>query len=523
LSKLGPHVIRPTLEALDWAAVAPVVKALNDTTAIRQSQRASVRVYRRYFAQQDVNRNGADVAAEVLASLGSAPATHIELFNETAQRVGEGLERHVQMTREAVDYLARVRPDLTLIAFCFSTGQPEESDWRYLREHGYGGARVIGCHAYWGNQSFTPWHALRHRTVHAWTAGDHPPFLLSEVGRDRVEGGKGGWKADGLTEDAYLAELFAYEAELMRDPYVIAATPFTGGPTPDWSAFDVDPISGRLAAVATPLPPTVPEEQPVTTPGIDVSNHQGVIDWPRVAASGVRFAGMKASGDEGIGNVYVDPTFPDNWHQSRANGLVRIAYHYARPSVVSPAASVTTFQRAIQAVGGLAAGDLVALDLEDPGVPDGVSLHVWAAEWLALAEDVFGVRPVKYSAHYYTSTHDLEHDDLARYPVWWASFQTTMPPASPGWSPIRIWQNSDKGTVPGVSGVVDTDIFLGTVEELRLLGLPAPVAVDWETPVFGPIYRGASAVGGMPDKTADDERTAQEIIRLMDVLKAAHG
>jgi lysozyme len=60
----------------------------------------------------------------------------------------------------------------------------------------------------------------------------------------------------------------------------------------------------------------------VTTPGIDVSNHQGVIDWPRVAASGVRFAGMKASGDEGIGNVYVDPTFPDNWHQSRANGLV---------------------------------------------------------------------------------------------------------------------------------------------------------------------------------------------------------
>jgi hypothetical protein len=71
--------------------------------------------------------------------------------------------------------------------------------------------------------------------------------------------------------------------------------------------------------------------------------------------------------------------------------------------------------------------------------------------------------------------------------------------------------------------VVDTDIFLGTVEELRLLGLPAPVAVDWETPVFGPIYRGASAVGGMPDKTADDERTAQEIIRLMDVLKAAHG
>jgi GH25 family lysozyme M1 (1,4-beta-N-acetylmuramidase) len=521
VSKLGPHVIRPTPEALDWARVAPVAKALNDTTAIRQSQRASVRVYRLYFAQQDVNRNGADVAAEVLAALGDAPATHVELFNETAQRVGEGLERHVALTREAIDYLARVRPDLTLVAYSFSTGQPEESDWRYLRAHGYGGARVIGIHQYWGNQGFTPWHALRHRTVHAWTAGDHPPFLITECGRDRVEGGKGGWKADGLTEDAYLAELLAYEQELLRDPDVIAATPFTGGPTPDWSAFDVDPISGRLAAVTGPLP-TPPEEQPVTTPGIDVSNHNGIVDWPRVAASGVRFAGMKASGDEGIGNVFVDPTFPDNWHQSRANGLIRIAYHYCRPSVVSPAASVTTFQRAIQAVGGLASGDLVALDLEDPGVPDGVSLHVWAAEWLALAEDVFGVAPVKYSARYYTSTHDLEHDDLERFPTWWASYQATIPPSATGWD-IDIWQNSASGTCPGVSGQVDTDLFLGTVEELRLLGLPAPVAVDWETPVFGPIYRGASAVGGMPDKTPEDESDAVLCIQAMDRMKSRHG
>ena len=29
--------------------------------------------------------------------------------------------------------------------------------------------------------------------------------------------------------------------------------------------------------------------------GIDVSNHQGVIDWPKVRASGVAFAYIKAS------------------------------------------------------------------------------------------------------------------------------------------------------------------------------------------------------------------------------------
>jgi GH25 family lysozyme M1 (1,4-beta-N-acetylmuramidase) len=443
------------------------------------------------------------------------------LFNETAMRLGQGLERHVEMTREAIDYVRSWRPDLTVVAFSFSTGQPEQADWDYLWAHDYGGAHVIGLHEYWGAQGFTSWNALRHRTVHFWANWDHPPFLITECGRDRVEGGKGGWRADGLSEDAYLAELLAYEQELLKDPYMLAATPFTGGPTPDWQNFTTDPISGRLAAVATPLPPP-PEVQPVTTPGIDVSNHNGVVDWPRVAASGIRFAGMKASGDEGIGNVFLDPTFPDNWHQSRAAGLIRMAYHYARPSAVSPATSVTTFQRAIQAVGGLVAGDLVCLDLEDPGVPDGVSLHVWAAEWLALAEQVLLVAPVRYSAHYYTSTHDLEHDDLARYPVWWASYQATIPAPSVGWSPIRIWQNSDKGTVPGVNGPVDLDQFFGTVEELRALGLPAPAAVDWETPVFGPIYRGASAVGGMPDTTVEDEEDAEHIISLMDAMKHRH-
>lgn len=254
MSKLGPHVINPTQEALHWARFAPVVKALNDTTALRVYEEATVRVFRRYFPDQDINRHGVDVARDVLQALGDAPATHVELFNETAQRLGQGLERYVEFTREAVDYLAVTRHDLTVVAFCFSTGNPEREDWEYLRAHDYGGARYIGIHEYWGKGGFTQWNALRHRQVHEWTQGDHPPFLITECGRDKAEGGQGGWKADGLTEDAYLAELLHYESELLKDPYVIAATPFTDGPTPDWNNFDVDPLAARLAALATPLP-----------------------------------------------------------------------------------------------------------------------------------------------------------------------------------------------------------------------------------------------------------------------------
>jgi hypothetical protein len=40
--------------------------------------------------------------------------------------------------------------------------------------------------------------------------------------------------------------------------------------------------------------------------------------------------------------------------------------------------------------------------------------------------------------------------------------------------------------------------------------------------VFGPIYRGASAVGGMPDTTVEDEEDAEHIISLMDAMKHRH-
>lgn len=523
VSLLGPHVIRPTGDALDWSRVAPVVKALDDTTALRQASRATVRIFRRYFPVQDVGRPGGAVVAEVLAALGDAPATHVELFNEVTGQVGAGLARYVDFTREAVAELRRVRPDLTLVAFSFSTGTPGQDAWVALREQGYGGASCIGLHQYWGNQGFTVYHALRHRLLHAWAGGDHPPFLVTECGRDRVEGGRGGWRADGIGPEQYHRELLAYEQELLKDPDVLAATPFTAGSTPDWSNFDTDPLSGWLVAEAGPLP-TPPEEPPVatTTKGIDVSNHQGAVDWPRVAAAGYRFAGLKASGDEGDGDAFVDPFFPEHWAATGRLEMGRIAYHYARPSRVAPAQSVTTLERALAAVGGLRAGDNVALDVEDPAVPDGVSLHVWVAEWLDLAARVLGIVPFKYSARYYTSTHDLEHADLARYPTWWASSPPKPAPVA-GWGPIRIHQFDWFAAVPGVTGPCDANVFDGALDALRALGKPAPPAVDWETPVFGPIYRGAAAVGGMPDKTDLDELDAREIIRRMDSLKSRHA
>jgi len=58
--------------------------------------------------------------------------------------------------------------------------------------------------------------------------------------------------------------------------------------------------------------------------GIDVSAHQGSIDWPRVAADGVEFAYIKAS----EGGDWVDDHFARNWQGAGDAGLKRGAYHF---------------------------------------------------------------------------------------------------------------------------------------------------------------------------------------------------
>src|SRR5512133_181864 len=59
--------------------------------------------------------------------------------------------------------------------------------------------------------------------------------------------------------------------------------------------------------------------------GVDVSHHQGPIDWPRVASEPhLAFAFIKAT----EGGDWTDPRFAANWRGARAAGLLVGAYHY---------------------------------------------------------------------------------------------------------------------------------------------------------------------------------------------------
>ena len=57
--------------------------------------------------------------------------------------------------------------------------------------------------------------------------------------------------------------------------------------------------------------------------GVDVSHHNGHIDWERVAAQNIRFAYIKAT----EGNDFRDPLFSQNWSDARRVGLIPGAFH----------------------------------------------------------------------------------------------------------------------------------------------------------------------------------------------------
>jgi lysozyme len=58
--------------------------------------------------------------------------------------------------------------------------------------------------------------------------------------------------------------------------------------------------------------------------GIDVSHHQGDINWKELAASGIQFAYIKAT----EGADFKDVDFDDNWNGARAAKIVPGAYHF---------------------------------------------------------------------------------------------------------------------------------------------------------------------------------------------------
>jgi lysozyme len=203
-----------------------------------------------------------------------------------------------------------------------------------------------------------------------------------------------------------------------------------------------------------------PDPRRFAVRGIDVSRHQGQVDWTAVAQDGVRFAYLKAS----EGGAYRDPSFAGNWSAARRAGLAVGAYHYF------------TFCRSgrEQAANFLAATPHAAdalppvLDLEFGGNcavrPGPQMLRRQIEAFLAPVEAREGKAAILYLTPEFQAAYG---DALPDRPLWRRSI-AVEPIGGPPW---LFWQYHNRGQVKGVTGPVDLNAYAGGVKGLaRLAG-----------------------------------------------------
>jgi lysozyme len=192
--------------------------------------------------------------------------------------------------------------------------------------------------------------------------------------------------------------------------------------------------------------------------GIDVSNHQGAIDWRRVAADDVAFAIIKAT----EGGDFVDRSFARNLAGARSAGIAVGAYHFftlCRPGADQAQNFIATVPRD---------GPLLppVIDIEFGGnCPDRPSIEKFDAELKAFLEPVetaFGKKAIVYIIGDALEAYGGAVSGRRR---WVRSL--AMHPGHDDWI---YWQYHNSGTVDGIEGPVDLNVLQG---ELAALAAPA--------------------------------------------------
>jgi len=204
--------------------------------------------------------------------------------------------------------------------------------------------------------------------------------------------------------------------------------------------------------------PNAPDAGEYPVRGIDVSGHQGVIQWPAIPRASVQFVYIKAT----EGQDFRDQHFAENWRGSAKAGLRRGAYHFFT----------------LKSTGLQQAANFTAVVPKDPdALPPVVDVELWGnsatrpsvakfqrelSDYMGAVRTFYGREPVVYTAN------DFRNHFLRDFPIQelWIRSVLTSPQIS-GNAPWRFWQFSEKGRIPGINGFIDQNVFHGDAGALE--------------------------------------------------------
>ena len=194
--------------------------------------------------------------------------------------------------------------------------------------------------------------------------------------------------------------------------------------------------------------------------GVDVSDHQGAIDWSAVASDGVDFAFVRV-GNRGYteGALYADTRYAENIDNATSAGLDVGAYFF------SQAVSVEEAREEAEFVLRLLAGRYLALPVayDHEPVADGAGrANNMDRETLTACARAFCERLEQggYETMIYGNSGDMaryDRADLGGRPVWFAEYDAAEPHAQ---FDFAIWQYTNGGSVAGIDTAVDLNLLL---------------------------------------------------------------
>lgn len=197
-----------------------------------------------------------------------------------------------------------------------------------------------------------------------------------------------------------------------------------------------------------------------STLGIDVSSHQGVIDWAKVATTDVGFA-MVRMGYRGyvVGDICEDTMWRENMQGARENGLKLGAYFFSQAISVEEALEEARF--VLELLDGMSLDMPVVFDWETIGDNartahmDAETLNACAKAFCDTMEEAGYEAMVYFNLDLSLRLLDLNQMYQEGYHFWLAMYtdRMTFP------FQVDMWQYSDGGSVPGIQGNVDLNLY----------------------------------------------------------------
>lgn len=218
-------------------------------------------------------------------------------------------------------------------------------------------------------------------------------------------------------------------------------------------------------ALAAGLNPS--DSEPLSPPqvaGIDVSSHQGTIDWVQVADSGVEFA-MIRLGYRGYdtGTLHIDQRAVENLVGARAAGVKIGAYFFSQ--ALTPEEARQEAQLALSVLDGMKLDLPLAFDWEF--VAESARTGNMTRQALTECVHAFcqtveqaGYGPMIYFNRELSRTL-LDMTQVGRYPIWFAQYTKELDFNSV----VTMWQHSDQGRIPGIDENVDLNWYFGEFSE----------------------------------------------------------